>query len=64
MLPEDSRILAFQRFYTLYATAERNDYKLWMYGREDIADADLPERTSLETSRTPICPSAHRWSAR
>ena len=48
MLPEDSRILAFQRFFTLYATAERNDYKLWMYGREDIADADLPERTSLE----------------
>ena len=48
VLPETSRILYFQSLFTLEPDADEGEFKLWAYGRLDIPDADLPEKTTLQ----------------
>jgi len=48
MLPENSRILAFQQAFTLKETYPDPEFKEWVYKRTDIADTDLPEDTTLQ----------------
>lgn len=47
-LPETSRILGFQRSFTIHDTWVDEEFKEWVYGRVDIPNEDLPEKTSLQ----------------
>lgn len=47
-LPETSRILGFQRSFQLRDTWVDEEFKEWVYGRVDIPNHDLPEKTSLQ----------------
>ena len=47
-LPEDSRILGFQRNFTIMQQWQDEDFKEWLYGRVDISNEDLPEKTLLQ----------------
>ena len=48
MLPENSRILTFQRGFQVLKTYPDPEFKEWVYKRVDIPDEDLPENTSLQ----------------
>ena len=48
MLPVSSRILGFQRNFTVMQQWQDEDFKEWLYGRVDIPNEQLPERTSLQ----------------
>jgi hypothetical protein len=49
LLPEDSRILAFQKLFERIRVNEQGNYGVrWVYGRTDLPYAELPERTSLQ----------------
>ena len=51
LLPETSRILAFQRSFALRPSAEaETDMKLWVFKNRDIPTEQLPEQTSLQRS--------------
>ena len=47
-LPESSRILGFQRNFTIRDTWVDEEFKEWVYGRVDIPNEELPEKTSLQ----------------
>ena len=47
-LPESSRILGFQRSFTVHDTWVDEEFKEWVYGRVDIPNEELPEKTSLQ----------------
>lgn len=48
MLPAGSRIGLFRSLFDVDGLQYGDDYKQWLCGRADMADADLPERTSLQ----------------
>ena len=49
LLPEGSRILAFQRSFSITPCPEpETDMKLWVFKNRDIPTAKLPEQTSLQ----------------
>ena len=49
LLPEDSRIIQFQKSFVLTSQeADSPGILDWVYGRRDIPFADLPEETSLQ----------------
>ncbi len=49
LLPPHSRVLGFQRAFTVHGVdAENPGFLQWVYGRKDLPLADLPERTSLQ----------------
>ena len=48
MLPESSRILGFQKSFQIRDTWTDVEFKEWVYGRVDIPNEELPERTSLQ----------------
>ena len=48
LLPDNSRILGFQRSFTIIPTEDDGEFKQWAYGRPDIPDAELPENTTLQ----------------
>lgn len=50
LLPETSRILAFQRSFTLVGTRPDDSYAEWVYKRTDIPTMKLPESTHLQRS--------------
>lgn len=49
LLPQDAKILKFQRRFAVTLTGEdNNDFLQWCYKRKDIPFRDLPEETSLQ----------------
>lgn len=48
LLPAESKILQFQKSFTLIQTPISDDYKEWVYKREDIPTQELPENTTLQ----------------
>lgn len=50
LLPETSRILQFQKSFTLTNTFADQEFKEWVYKRMDIPNEELPESTSLQRS--------------
>lgn len=50
LLPPSSRILQFQKSFTLTNTFADQEFKEWVYKRTDIPNEDLPEDTSLQRS--------------
>lgn len=48
LLPEHSKILFFQSLFDLEPDGDEGEFKLWVYGREDIPNEDLPESTTLQ----------------
>ena len=47
-LPESSRILGFQKSFQIQNTWTDEEFKEWVYGRVDIPNGELPEKTSLQ----------------
>jgi len=47
-LPDNSRILGFQKSFTIRDTWADEEFKEWVYGRVDIPNEKLPENTSLQ----------------
>ncbi len=48
LLPPDSRILSFQRSFSITPGDDDGECKQWVYGREDIPNGELPENTALQ----------------
>lgn len=54
VLPEDSKILMFQRAFSIKVTEKESlSFMDWVYGSRDIAIKDLPEKTSLQRKLKP-----------
>lgn len=48
LLPEDSRILAFQRNFRIEKAFPDESFREWVFKNRDIANTDLTEHTSLQ----------------
>lgn len=48
LLPQRSRIRVFRGLFHVEGLQWADDFREWTAGRTDLADADLPERTSLQ----------------
>lgn len=59
LLPQGSRILAFQQSFTVTKTDTGPEFKQWVYGRVDIPDEYLPEDTTLQKNLKAFLRSGH-----
>lgn len=48
LLPENSRILAFQAGFCITPVPDDGECRQWVYGRQDIPYEELPEGTTLQ----------------
>lgn len=48
VLPPEAKILFFQSLFDLKPDDDEGEFKLWVYGREDIPNEALPEETTLQ----------------
>lgn len=48
LLPAESKILKFQQSFALTKTYVSDEFKEWVYKREDIPNENLPEDTTLQ----------------
>ena len=63
LLPDNSRILDFQRSFTITPTEDDGECKQWAYGRLDIPDGDLPENTTLQRRLKAFLLASNRFHA-
>lgn len=48
ILPPDSNIIRFQSRFRMVSEVDDDSFRYWVYGSNDIPDADLPENTTLQ----------------
>lgn len=61
LLPEDSRILTFQRSFRTKALGEGDSFMQWVYKRRDLPLENLPEGTGLQRRLKAYLLSGGRW---